>query len=176
MAKKIKLLNANFRSWSGKFGSEAMTTVHVSAPFEQIVAEQLGVKERVYARKKDEDDPDVRGFDLGIDWYGPLLTIQPKQATLDGAVKISGKGISVRPLRLFAVNIKRHKDDEQMLLSFNFLVLDRDGIVHGLLHSIKKDGVDIEIAPPSKKASEEASDQLRLISKEQADDTAEEAD
>jgi hypothetical protein len=175
MAKKIKLLNANFRSWSGKFGGDALTTVHISAPFEQLVAEQLGVKERVYARKKDEDDPDVRGFDLGIDWYGPGLNFLPVQGTLDGKVK-TDKGVFIRPLRLTAVTIKRHKDDEQMLVSFAVTMLDGDAEMHQLLHAVKKSPINIEITPPSKAAAKQAEDQLRLISREQAEDTAEEND
>lgn len=176
MARKIKLLNANFRSASIKLGSEALTTVHFSAPFEQLVAEQLGVKDRVYKKKQDEDEPDMRGYDVGIEWFGPTIIIRARQATLDGKAKIDGKGTDFRLLKLADVKIKRHKDDEQMLVSFNVTLLDSDAAMHQLMHAVKKDGIDIDIIPPSKKSAFEALDQLRLISKEQAADTAEDAD
>lgn len=172
MAKKTKLLNANIRSASMKLGAEVLTTVHFSAPFNPDVAEQLGVKDRVYKRKADPDDPDVRGYDLGIDWYGPMLTLRARQGTLDGKAKIDGKGSDFRVLRLHKVTIKQHADDEQMLISFQVILIDSDAAMHQLIHGIKKEGVDIDIAPAAKKAAVEASNQLRLISKEQADDTA----
>lgn len=176
MSKKIRLINGNFRSASIKPAGEVLTTVHFSAPFEQLVAEQLGIKNRVYARKADEDDADVRGYDLGIDWFGAQLVIRPRQATLDGKVKLEGKGTEFRVLELTKVNIKRHKDDEQMLITFQATLIDDDAKMQQLIHSVKKDGIDIDITPPSKKAAEEAADQMRLISKEQAQDTAEEND
>jgi len=114
VAKKIRLINANFRSWSGKFGGDALTK--------------------------------------------------------------TDKGVFIRPLRLSGVNIKRHKDDEQMLVSFAITMLDAEAEMHQLLHAVKKSPINIEITPPSKAAAKEAEDQLRLISREQAEDTAEEAD
>jgi hypothetical protein len=176
MAKRIRLLSANFRSASIKLGAEAMTTVHISAPFEQLVAEQMGVKDRVYKKKADEDEPDMRDYGVGIEWYGPQIVIRPKQGTLDGKARTDGPGSTFRLLKLSDVRIKRHKDDEQMLVSFNATLLDSDAQMHQLIHAVKKDGIDIDIIPPSKKAAAEASDQMRLISKEQAADTAEEND
>ncbi len=176
MAKKTKLINANFRSASVKLGSEALTTVHFSAPFNPDVAEQLGVKDRVYKRKADEDEPDMRGYDVGIDWYGPMVTIRARQGTLDGKAKISGDGTSFRVLRLYKMTIKRHADDEQMLLSFQVILIDENSVMNELIRTIKKEGMDIDITPAAKKAAADASNQLRLISKEQADDTSEAAD
>jgi len=173
MARKTKLLNANFRSASFKLSSEVLMTVHCSAPFNPDIAEQLGVKDRVYKRKSDPEDPDVRGYDLGIDWYGPMVTFRARQGRLDGKAKIDGKGSDFRVLRLHKVTIKQHADDEQMLISFQIILIDSDAAMHQLIHGIKKDGVDIDIVPAAKKAAADASNQLRLISKEQADDTAE---
>lgn len=175
-SKKVKLLNANFRSASIRLSSEALTTVHFSAPFEQLVADQLGIKDRIYKKKADEDEPDMRGYDIGIDWYGAMLNIRPRQGTLDGKAKIDGKGTDFRVLQLNEVTVKRHKDDEQMLISFRVILLDDDAAMHQLIHAVKKDGIDIDITPAAKKAAEEASNQLRLISKEQAAETAEDAD
>jgi hypothetical protein len=160
MARTIKLLGANFRSWSGRFASEGITTVHISAPFEQVVADAFGIKDRVYL-KKDAEEPDMRGYELGIEWYGANVTIRPKQGTLNEKVKIDGPGVSFRVLRLHDVKIRRHKDDEQMLLSFNIVLLDEDAKMHGLLHAIKKDPMDLDIQPPSKKSTEEAKENAR---------------
>lgn len=173
--KKIKLMSANFRSGSIKMGAEPMTSITVSASFDQLIADQLGVKERVYGRKKDAEDADVDGFELGVEWYGAMLSITPKQARTDKQININ-KAINVRALKLWGIVIRHHKDDEQMLISFKFMVIDSDGTIHGLIHSLRKDPFDLDVTPPTKKAAEEASDQLKLISKDQADATAEESD
>src|SRR5580700_438347 len=128
MAKKVRLLSANFRSWSGSFGAEAITTIPISAPFERLVADQLGIAKRVYS-KREEDEPDMRGWVPEIDWLGPLIVIRPNQATTNGKVKLSDEW-EFRALQLNEVKVNRHKDDEQMLISFNVKLLDADAKMH----------------------------------------------
>lgn len=163
-ARKVKLINANLRNPKLVLGAEVLTQVTVSAPFERLVAEQLGLTSRVYAKKGSDEDPDIDDFGPSIEWYGAVISLRPKQATLNGKVKTTDE-ITLPTLKVWDFKIKRHADDQQMLMTFNVKLQDEDAVLHQMIHSVKKGDIDIDVEVPSKKKGEEALAQLKLAMK-----------
>ncbi len=166
--KRIRLLDANFRGATLKLGSSCLTTVTVSARFDQLVADQMGLKE-VYKRRN-EEDAEVRTWGLDLEMVAASLIIRPKQATTDGRIKIDNE-LRFGSLKVDSFVVKKHKNDEQCLISFHFAMIDEDAAMHQAMHAMRKDPFDCDIQPGNATAVKAAEAQLRLISKSVPEET-----
>jgi hypothetical protein len=172
--RKLPFNDMTFRGASIKMGAEPITTLTVTCPFTQVDANLLGCKDRIYGGVDDEDNGDVRAWVLGIELFGPKITVKPKQGTLDGKVSINGNGVEFVALKVDKFYIKKQARNETLDLAFHISVLDEEGTVHGLLHGVKKDIFDLTIVPANKETAAEAQEKFKFASKGAASEEEEE--
>src|ERR1039457_1499917 len=159
MAKRtIELDQCNFRSISIAVGKPVVTSIIITSAFNPEIAEQLGIKTNVYKKPEGDSEVVVRSVGLDCKLLGPSILISPAQLSLDGNTAFS---LSVLSIEL--ENVKKHKDDEQMLLTSKITLVDEDGKAHGILHRIKKESFDLRIGIANKKEAAAAEEQLKLI-------------
>lgn len=159
MAKRtIELAKCNFRSASLTLGAPCITSITITSAFDPTVAEQLGIKTNVY-KKPEGEDVAVRSVGLECKLLGPSITISPAQLRIDG-----NDSLSLSVLSIELENVKKHKDDEQMLLTSKITLVDEDGRAHQILHLVKKESFDMKIGIANRKDAAQAEKQLALIS------------
>ena len=173
MAKRIRLLNCNFRSASVKLsGQTVLTVVSISGPMDRIIGDSLGVTDKVYKGRQEDDDATVCGYELDSEIFGNAV-IKPVQATLNGKVKTDSE-ITLEGVKVADVKIRKHNDDEQLLISLKLTTNDENAALHQLMHTVKKDGFNCDIIPASKTKAAELEGQLKLVNADEDDEEGDE--
>lgn len=161
LRRKIKLLDAHFQSWRGTIKKPPITVITIAAPFDQLVADQLGLKTDVFKRR-DEGDAGIRGWELDLEIPAGTLVIRPNQATTDGKVKVDQE-LRFDTLEIDNFYIRKHKDDEQRMISFDAHFIDEDAELHQLIHAITRDSFACDVEPGTKARQKDVEKQLQLI-------------
>lgn len=158
-ARKIRLQQAFFRSCKLTVKAEVISIAGVTAQFDHVVADQLGVKEHIFAGGEAEP----RAYELETELYGARVTVRPQQARTDGKITIGGDGVQFTTLCVDNFRIRKEKTHETLNVSFDFSLIDDSHELHDLIYALKKDQFDCIIEPASKKDAETAQQQLKLV-------------
>lgn len=170
--KAIKVADASFASGAWHIRSEVLTRLTITAPFDQLLAASLGIKEQIYDGNGSLAE-DFEEWGGRQEFYGARLLVQPKQGRLGDAESLNA--VQLASLRVDSFSVRRHADSESLRLTFIVTALDESRQIHALVHGIRRDPFDVTIQPAAKDQAESAKNQMALFAKKKAE-VDEEAD
>lgn len=166
--KSIRIPEASFQSGSWSVKTAVLTTLKISAPFNQLVADNLGVKEQIFVDGSLPED--FKRHDLRTELYAAKLTVLPTQGRLED--KKLRDGCDLLSLKIHGFTVVRDQGSDALRLTFSLTGLDGAGEIHKIVHAMRRDVFDATITPGSQQAAAAATDQIKMFDKDPADKKA----